>query len=52
MIKQMETFSFNRPMNVSKEGKWLLAVTSFGATNSVFIIIDETISFSTSTPGY
>ena len=52
MNKQMETFSFNRPMNVSTEGKWLLAVTSSEATNSVFNIIDENVSFSTGTPGY
>ena len=41
MNKQMETFSFNPPINLSEEGKWLLAVTSFEATNSVFNITSE-----------
>ena len=27
--KQMETFSFSPPINLSEEGKWLLVVTSF-----------------------
>ena len=39
--KQMETFSFNLPINLSEEGKLLLAVTYFGATNYVFKIPDE-----------
>ena len=49
--KQMETFSCPSPINLSDEGKWLLAVTSIGATNSVFIVIDENNSFSITTPG-
>ena len=52
MNKQMETFSFNQPINLSEEGKWLLAVTSFGATYSVFNITDENTSFSISIPSY
>ena len=34
----METFSFSPPINLVEEGKWLIAVTSFEATNSVFNI--------------
>ena len=50
--KQMETFSFSPSKNHSEEGKWLLAVTCFGATNSVFKITDENNSFSTSKQNY
>ena len=46
MEKQMETFSFNPPINRAEEGKWLLAVTSFEATISVFNTSDENNSFS------
>ena len=52
MKKQMETFSFNPPKNLSEEGKWLLAVTSSEATNSVFNITNENYSFSISTSSY
>ena len=41
----METFSFNPPLNVYEEGKWLLTVTSFEATNCVFMITIENNSF-------
>jgi len=41
MNKQMQTFSFNPPFNLAEEGKWLLAVRSFKATNSVFNITNE-----------
>ena len=41
MKKQMETFSFNIPINLVEEGKCLLGVTSFEATNSVFNITNE-----------
>ena len=37
LIEQMETFSFSPPIILAEEGKWLLAVTSFGTTNSFFI---------------
>ena len=46
----METFSFNPPLNLVEEGKWLSAVTSFEATSYVFPITDENISFSYSMP--
>ena len=45
MNKQLETFSFNSLTNLVEEDKWLLAVTSLEATNSVFIIIDRNSSF-------
>ena len=51
MNKQMQTFSFS-PINLSDEGKWLLAVTSFEATNSVFNTTNENNSFSIITPGH
>ena len=50
--KQMQTFSFNPPINLVEEGKWLLAVSSFECTNSVFNITDENNSFSIIIPGH
>ena len=52
MNKQMQTFSFNPPINLFEEGKWLLAVSSFECTNSVFNITDENNSFSIIIPGH
>ena len=52
MNKQMETFSYNPPINLSQKEKWLLAVSSFEATNSVFNITDKTNSFSITTLGH
>ena len=52
MSKQMQTFSFNPPKNLIEEDKWLLAVTSFECTNSVFIITNENNSFSIIIPGH
>ena len=46
MDKQMQTFSFNPPINLIEEDKWLLAVSSFECTNSVFIITNDNNSFS------
>ena len=48
----METFPYNLPKKVSEEGKWLLPVTVFEATNSVFNITDENNSFSNTTTDY
>ena len=48
----METFSFNPPINLAEESKWLLAITSFETTNSVFNIIDENNFFSKTLPSY
>ena len=52
MNKQMQTFSFNPPINLIGEDKWLLAVSSFECTNSVFNITDENNSFSIFIPGH
>ena len=50
--KQMETFSFSPPINLVEEGKWLLAVTCFETTNSVFNITNENNSFSITAMGH
>ena len=44
--KQIQTCSFNPPINLVEEGKWLLAVSSFECTSSVFNITNENYSFS------
>ena len=46
MNKQTQTFSFNPPINLIEEDKWLLAASSFECTNSVFNITNENNSFS------
>ena len=52
MNKQMQTFSFNPPINLLEEGKWLLAVSLFDCTNSVYNITNENNSFSIIIPGH
>ena len=52
MDKQRQTFSFNPPINLIEEDKWLLAVSSFECTNSVFNITSENNSFSIIIPGH
>ena len=52
MIEQMQTFSINPPINLVEEVKWLLAVSSFECTNSVFNITNENNSFSIIIQGY
>ena len=52
MNKQMQTFSFNPPINLVEGGKWLLAVSSFECTNSVFNITNENHSFSIIIPSH
>ena len=52
MKKQMQTFSFNPPINLVEEGRWLLAVSSLECTNSVFNITNENNSFSIITHGH
>ena len=52
MNKQTQTFSFNSPINLIEEGKWLFAISSFECTNSVFNITDENNSFSIILPGH
>ena len=49
---QMENFSFSPPKNFVEEGKWLVTVTFFETSNSVFNEADENSSFSLSTPGH
>ena len=51
MNKQRQRFSFNPPINLVEEDKWLLAVSSFECTNSVFNITDDNNSFSIIKPG-
>ena len=52
MNEQMQTFSFNPPINLVEEGKWLMAVSLFDCTNSVFNINNENNSFSIIIPGH
>ena len=52
MIKPMQRFSFNPPINLVEEGRWLMAVSLFDCTNSVYIITNENNSFSISIPGH
>ena len=52
MNKQSQTFSFNPPIILIEEGKWLIAVSSFECTNSVFNITDDNNSFSIIIPGH
>ena len=52
MNKQMQTFSFNPPIKLVEEGKWLLAVSSLECTNSDFNITNENNSFSIIIPGH
>ena len=51
MNKQMQTFSFNPPINLVEEGKWLIAVSSLECTKSVFNVTDDNNSFSIIIPG-
>ena len=48
----MQTFSFNPPINLFKEGKCLLAVSLLECTNSVYNITKENNSFSIIIPGH
>ena len=52
MNKQMQTFSFNPPINLVEEGEWLLGVSSLECTSSVFNITNENNSFSVIIPGH
>ena len=52
MNKQRQTFSFNPPKKLVEEDKWLLALSSFECTNSVFNITDDNNSFSILIPGH
>ena len=48
----MQTFSVNPPINLVEEDKWLLAVSSFECTNTVFNITNENNSFPILIPGH
>ena len=52
MNKQKQTFSFNPPINLLEEGKWLMAVSLFDCTNSVLNVTNENNSFSIIIPGH
>ena len=52
MNKPMQNFSFSPPKNLVEEGKWLLGVTSFECTNSVYNRTDEKKPFSITIPGH
>ena len=52
MNKQTQTFSFNPPINLIEEDKWLLGVSSLECINSVFKITNENNSFSIIIPGH
>ena len=52
MNKQMQTFSFNPPINLIEEGKGLMAVSLFDCTISVYNITNENNSFSIIIPGH
>ena len=48
----MQTFSFSPSITLVEEGKWLLGVSSFECTNSVFNITNENNSFSNTIQGH
>ena len=52
MNKQMQTFSYNPPIDLVEEGEWFLAVNSFECVNSVFNITIENKLFSIIIPGH
>ena len=52
MNQQRQTFSFNPPIILVKEWKWLLGVSSFECTISVFNITNENNSFPIILPGH
>ena len=52
MNKQKQTFSFNPPIILLDEGKWLMAVSLFECTNFVFNITDDNNSFSIIIPAH
>ena len=52
MIRSKQTFSFNPPLILIEEGKWILGVTSLKCTNSVFNITIENNLFSIVIPGH
>ena len=52
MNKQKQTLTFNPPLNLVEEGKWLLGKSLNECTNSLFNITNENNSFSIIIPGH
>ena len=52
MNRQMQTFSFNPPISLVEEGKWVLGLSSLQCTNSVFNITNGSNCFSIIIPGH
>ena len=52
MNKQRQIYSFNPPINLIEEDKWLMAVSLFECSNSVFNMTNENNSFSIIIPGH
>ena len=52
MIRSKQTFSFNPPLNLVEERKWLIAVSLFDCLNSIFNITSNNNSFSIIIPGH
>ena len=50
--RQVRTFSFNPPINLSEERNWLLAVSSFDCTKYVLNRTNENKSFSITILGH
>ena len=50
--KKIQTFSFNPPINLVEQGKWLLGLSSFECTYFVSNITNESNSFSTIISGH
>ena len=46
----MEAFSFSPLKNLAEEEKWLISVTSFETTHSIFNITNENSSFPNTVP--
>ena len=51
-MNEPKSFLLNPIINLSEEGKWLIAVTSFEVTNSAFIRTDANNSFSITILGH
>ena len=52
MTQGKQMFSFNPPINLVEDGKWLVGVSSFECMNSLSIITDKNNSFSITIPGH
>ena len=52
MIKQTETFYISPPTNIVEDGKWLLGVNSFEASNSVSNKTNKNNSFPITIPSH